>query len=178
MIYSDDHGRTWRLGGAVPAVGIDEPQVVELADGSLMMNMRSSYGNLRVVSFSNDSGQTWGQVWHDKDLLDPPCQASLIRYTQRPGYTKNRLLFSNPPHSNDQRVGLTVRVSYDEGATWAVSKRICAGGSDYSCLVVLPDMTLGCLYERGGGKNPEDGRLRITFARFSLGWLTDGADHP
>lgn len=144
-----------------------------------MMNMRSSYGNLRVVSFSKDGGQTWGQVWHDKTLLESPCQASLIRYTQRPRYTKNRLLFSNPPTSKE-RVNLTVRLSYDEGATWAVSKRICDGRSGYSCLVVLPDMTIGCLYERGENNDPNERRSfwKITFARFSLDWLTDGTDNP
>jgi sialidase-1 len=176
VIYSDDHGRTWKLGGEVPAVGVDEPQVVELEDGSLMMNMRPSYGNLRVVSFSKDGGETWGQVWHDRALPDPPCQASLIRYTRRPGSTRNRLLFSNPP-SSKERVNLTVRLSYDEGETWAVSKRICNAGSGYSCLVALPDMTIGCLYERGRDKDPKSSVGKITFARFSLDWLTDGADH-
>ena len=43
-IYSDDHGATWRLGGAVPSLKIDEAQVVELADGSILMNSRSHFG--------------------------------------------------------------------------------------------------------------------------------------
>jgi sialidase-1 len=40
VIYSDDHGATWRLGGAVPSLKIDEPQVVELADGLVLMKSR------------------------------------------------------------------------------------------------------------------------------------------
>lgn len=39
VIYSDDHGNTWQLGGTVPALKVDEAQVVELAGGSVMMNM-------------------------------------------------------------------------------------------------------------------------------------------
>jgi len=67
---------------------------------------------------------------------------------------------------------MTVRLSYDEGKTWAVSKLIHPGPSAYSCLVVLPDKTIGCLYE--GGQTHR--REWIRLARFSLEWLTDGGD--
>ena len=67
---------------------------------------------------------------------------------------------------------MTVRVSYDEGKTWPVAKLLNAGPSGYSCLTVLPDMKIGCLYERGDRYSTE----KTTFARFSLEWLTDGAD--
>jgi len=43
------------------------------------------------------------------------------------------------------------------------------GSFAYCCLTVLSDMTLGCLYET-------DNYRRICFARFTLEWLTDGAD--
>jgi len=176
VIYSDDHGRSWELGGVVPALKIDEPQVAELDDGSIMMNMRSHFGKgLRAVSLSKDGGQSWGEIWHEKALIEPDCQASFLRYTRRPRNRKNRLLFSNPASNkkNDAgRVNMTVRLSYDEGKTWPVSKQIYSGPSAYSCLTVMPDMTLGCLYERGNKKLYEE----ITFARFSLEWLTDGTD--
>jgi sialidase-1 len=42
------------------------------------------------------------------------------------------------------------------------------GPAAYSCLTVLPDRTVGCLYERGD-KSPYE---TITFARFPLEWLT------
>ena len=62
--------------------------------------------------------------------------------------------------------------SYDEGTTWPVSRLIYDGPSAYSCLVVLRDRTIGLLYERGA-ESPYD---RITFTRFTLGWLTNGED--
>ncbi len=62
---------------------------------------------------------------------------------------------------------MTVRASCDDGRTWPVSKQIYAGGGAYSCLVVLPDGHIGCLYEA-------DDYNRIVFAWFSLDWLTDG----
>ena len=40
VIYSDDHGMTWRVGGVVPAVGVDEPQVVELTASITPMGQR------------------------------------------------------------------------------------------------------------------------------------------
>jgi len=43
----------------------------------------------------------------------------------------------------------------------------------YSSLVVLPDMALGLLFERGD-RSPYE---RIVFARLTLEWLTEGKDH-
>ena len=96
--------------------------------------------------------------------------ASFIRFTDQRTYAKSRLLFSNP--ASTKREKMTVRISYDEGKSWAVSKLLNAGPSAYSALAVLPDMTLGCLYERGDSSAYK----KITFARFSLEWLTDGED--
>ena len=40
VIYSDDHGATWKRGGTV-AGGVNECQVAELSDGTLLLNMRN-----------------------------------------------------------------------------------------------------------------------------------------
>ena len=173
VIYSDDHGKTWQLGaGAGPAT--NECQVVELADGRLMLNMRNNHGKgCRAVATSRDGGETWSELSHDYALIEPRCQASFIRYTSRPGgHAKNRLLFSNPAHKK-KRVNMTVRLSYDEGKSWAISKVVYPGPSAYSCLTVLRDGSIGLLYENGKDIPYE----RITFARFNLEWLTDGLDH-
>jgi sialidase-1 len=171
VIYSDDHGENWRLGGSTEAK-TDEDQMVELTDGTLMLNIRNyrEKGH-RGISLSQDGGMTWSKVTSDPTLVEPVCQASLIRYTLSPAYSKNRLLFSNPATQN-QRIRMTVRLSYDEGNTWPVAKLLNAGPSGYSCLTVLSDMQIGCLYERGEHSSTE----KVTFARFSLEWLTDGTD--
>lgn len=169
--FSDDHGKTWHIGGAV-APKTNECQVVELVDGSLMINMRSNRGkHRRLVATSKDGGKTWNNVHDDPTLIEPVCQASFIRYTSvRDGYAKNRLLFANP--ASTKRENMTVRLSYDEGKTWPVSKVLHAGPAAYSCLAVLPDGAIGLLYERGK-KNAYEA---IAFARFNLEWLTDGKD--
>jgi len=173
VIYSDDHGKTWRLGGSTEG-NTDENQIVELEDGTLLLNIRNyrEKGH-RGLSMSKDGGLTWSTVTSDPTLIEPVCQASFIRYTESPPSLKNRLLFSNPA-SQAERIKMTVRVSYDEGKTWPVAKLVNPGPSGYSCLTVLPGMKIGCLYERGDRSSID----KVTFARFSLEWLTDGADAP
>lgn len=173
VIYSDDNGRTWRLGGRTPTDQVNECEAVELADGRLLLNMRNydRERKSRAISVSGDAGLTWSAVTHDEALIEPICQASIRRYSHVKTDKRNRILFSNPA-SRDKRERLTVRLSYDECKTWPVAKTINAGASAYSCLAVLPDKTIMCLYERGE-KSPYE---RITLARFNLAWLTDGED--
>ena len=172
IVYSDDQGKTWQLSAGV-APRTNECQVVELVDGRLMMNMRNGYGKgRRAVATSEDGGRTWSEMTHDSTLVDPVCQGSFIRYTaQRDGYARNRLLFANAAHEKE-RVNMTVRLSYDEGETWPVSKQIYPGPSAYSCMTVLQDGTIGLLYENGKNEPYE----KLTLARFNLQWLTDGKD--
>ena len=167
VIYSDDHGQTWKLGGSTD-FAMNECAVVELPDGSLMLNSRSYRGkSRRGISFSKDGGQTWEPTSDDPTLVESVCQASLIRYSW-PDSGKSRLIFSNPavPKGRDH---VTVRLSYDEGKTWPVSKLICEGSSIYSSLARLPDDDVGLLYER-------DDYKKIVFTRLSLACLTDGKD--
>ena len=170
-IYSDDGGKTWLLGGTEPGGFTNESTIVELMDGSLYLNMRSYKGDRRrQVSFSRDGGLTWTEAVADQALIEPRCQGSAIRYTMRPQFDKNRILFANP--ASEKRDRMTVRVSYDEAKTWKVSRRVYDGPSAYSDLAVLPDYKVGLLYERGE-KSPYE---TITFASMTLGWLTDGQD--
>lgn len=161
VIYSDDQGRTWAIGG-VADDHTDESQVVELSDGTLLLNMRSYAGkNRRAVARSRDGGLSWSKVEFDEALIEPVCQASLL------SYSKEVLLFSNPAAKTREQ--MTVRLSRDDGRTWPVHRLLHAGPSAYSCLTVLRDRTMGCLYERGYLR-PYD---EIVFARFNMEWLTE-----
>ena len=174
VIYSDDHGKTWKLGGTVPDPQTSEAEVGELTDGTLLMNIRNwppTPAHRRAVSLSTDGGLTWSRPYHDQALVTPHCQGSIVRYTAQPRFARNRILFSNPASTKD-RMRMTVRLSYDEGKTWLAGKLIHPGPSAYSCLAVLPDTSVVCLYE-GGRRHRREG---LTLARFTLEWLTDGAD--
>lgn len=169
IIYSDDHGQSWKLGGTV-GEDTDESSVVELADGSLMINMRSNKGrNRREIAMSKDGGLTWSQSRFDAALIEPVCQAGFLRLSDELDHLPRGLLFSNPAAT--ERVRMTVRLSYDEGKSWPVSRLVHEGPSAYSSLAILPDGTIGLLYE-GGEEHPYES---ITFARFNIEWLTNGA---
>ncbi|MEW5977457.1 MAG: sialidase family protein [Acidobacteriota bacterium] len=178
VIYSEDHGETWRAGGKTTGP-VNESQVVELADGSLLFNTRGSPH--RTVIISKDGGETWGEPHRDLALSDSElwggCQGSLIWYSRKDeGADQNRLLFANPADPR-HRFDLTVRLSYDEGKTWPVAKLLKKGTGAYSSMTVFPDGTIGIIYETGndyGGIVEYYGKL--AFARFNLEWLTDEKD--
>jgi sialidase-1 len=172
VIYSDDHGRTWQLGGVIrPAV--NECQVVELVDGTLLINLRNydRSRTTRALANSADGGITWSTVRHDPALIEPVCQASFVRYTIQPQHERNRLLFSNPAHAEPgRRQDMTVRMSEDEGATWPVSRVVWPGPAAYSCLAATSEGSIACLFE-AGEKHPYE---RIVLARFDYKWLVNG----
>lgn len=184
VFYSDDHGNHWQLGGSV-AQYTDECQVAELSGGRLMINMRNyrgqeggdpAHGKQRAIAYSHDTGQSWGALTFDSTLIEPICQASLLRYSWPGPGSRNRLIFSNPASRTD-RENLTVRLSFDEGASWPDQRVLQPGPTAYSCLTTLSDGAVGCLYEAGDA-NPYE---RIVFARFPLAWLSQGSGgnaHP
>jgi sialidase-1 len=169
-IYSDDHGKTWHLSDNEVGPGVNETQVVELSDGTLLLNMRSDdpRKQCRIGATSKDGGKAWSKPFDVRELPDTCCQGSILRYTWADGQGgKSRILFCNPVKQG--RSEGTVRVSYDEGKTWPVAKMIYKDYFGYSCLTAMSDGAIGCLFETAGcGK--------IVFQRFSLDWLTDGKD--
>ncbi len=158
--YSDDNGKTWKIGSAI-APGTDESKVIELADGTVLQNMRN--GKTRSVARSKDGGITFDNLnAHDAGLIDPTCNAGLARY--RHG-GKDVLLFTNA--ASAKRENLTVKLSRDGGRTWPESRTLHAGPAAYSTVLPLRDGTIAVLYERGDKHSVE----KITFARFDLSWI-------
>ncbi len=172
LVFSDDGGRSWRLGASSEA-GTNESQVVELTDGRLMLNMRNHPAkpeNFRMIATSADGGETLSVAYADRALIEPPAQASILRMSSASTQDRDRLLFANPASTKRER--LTVRLSYDEGRSWTVSRVLHEGPAAYSSLVVLRNRSIGLLFERGE-RSPYE---RITFARFTLEWLSEGKD--
>jgi len=119
-------------------------QMVELNDGRLMLNARSERGmKKRKVAYSEDGGQTWGDVSDEKGLLEPECQGSLIQYND------STILFCNPRHRT-RRLRGTVYASTDNGLTWPHRKIIYKEGFAYSCMSILPNGEIGILFEKDG----------------------------
>ncbi len=192
-IYSDDSGATWHAGEiAVPCteewINPNETIAVELADGRVMLNCRSeSRAHRRLVTSSQDGATNWSMPKFDDTLVEPICMAGIVRYSLAKDGGKNRILFSNPdnlsradgketPGKFRDRKNLTVKLSYNEGQAWPVSRVIEAGPSAYSDIAVSKGGTILCFYDRG--KKPGFAGDYITLARFNLEWLTDGKDTP
>lgn len=104
----------------------DENKLVELSDGSVMINSRqtSRHGD-RYVAISRDGGETWGQYYRDPQLVDPGNNASIIRAFPNAEPTDPKakiLLFSNSAHPTN-RVNGTIKLSCDDGQTWTSAKQ-------------------------------------------------------
>ncbi|WP_341840231.1 sialidase family protein [Chitinophaga caseinilytica] len=106
VIYSDDAGASWKLGGKVPQIsGLNpnESTVAELSDGRLMLNMRVGGNDYkRLASISSDGGLTWGAAYDEAMLTDPVCQGSLLSAMVKGSH---RLFFEprrHHPHEYDR----------------------------------------------------------------------------
>ena len=143
---SADHGRTWRFFGNPVGVA-DETKIIELDDGTWMLNARSwgPQGNYRrEVYLSKDRGETW-MARPDNGLLDTGANGAVLKTRLPDGRTA--LLLSNC-HS-EGRKNLTLKVSFDGGATWPKTISVRPGIAAYSDMTELPDGRIGMLYEAG-----------------------------
>ncbi|MGL4942131.1 MAG: sialidase family protein [Thermoguttaceae bacterium] len=152
ILSSRDHGETWQLGTSAHR-NTTEAQVAELADGVLMLNMRTNGARARSVAVTNDFGKTWTQhPTSGKSLVEPVCQASLLRLTRRDaGAPHDSLIFFNPK-SQTARSHMTLQVSDDDGMTWTRQLLVytprCYG---YSSIDLIDPQTLAIVYETEGG---------------------------
>lgn len=176
-IYSDDLGKTWKMGTLVadnsPAIkNPNESVLAELNDGRVIINIRSgSKRHLRAVATSPDGISQWSQPVFDTALFDPVCMAGMIRWTpparlfnkkvnrQAKKTTDTWLAFSNPDSrdiAKHPRKNLTLKLSPDGGKTWPVAQVINPGASGYSDLAQDQKGNIYCLYEtntKGKGWN-------------------------
>lgn len=156
IMWSQNHGQSWHV--ANPAFhNTLECSVVQLSDGSLMLNMREKGNrgrhadchNGRVVAVSKDLGQTWRQ--HPTSfgaLTEPTCMASLYK-PELQNSSRPVLLFFNP-NSTLYRHNHTLKVSFDDGNTWpsAFWKNLDEWiGNGYSCITTVDEKTIGIIFE-------------------------------
>src|SRR5690554_4275127 len=144
IIYSDDKGATWHIGGR--SEGGNESTVAELSDGRLLLNMRNS-SPFRTVAYSSDGGESWTASRQDYALPDPRCQASILNTSINGAHL---LFFSNAAGST--RSNMTLRQSSDDGTMWEGSHLVYSGPSAYSDIVMVNENEIGILYERGYNK--------------------------
>ena len=141
IIYSKDHGKTWTVSN-MAVDHVCEDQVVEVSPGVLMLNMRNhgSQDRTRKVYVSSDLGKTWTPHASNDVLIEPVCQASVLK-------AGNTLLFANPASTKTRNM-FTIKASDDNGETWPRELLLDEeGGWGYSCMAMIDNETVGILYE-------------------------------
>jgi len=162
-LYSDDHGKTWQRGDMVPGPG-DENQLVELAGGRILMDIRQNSGGHRWMSASSDGGKTWSKP-RPGNPVSPVCCAIERLTSKAAGDARDRILWTGP--KGPDRKNLVLRVSYDEGQTFKNERLISPQFAAYSDLTILKDKSVGVFWERG----VEQGYQFLTFTRFDLSFI-------
>ena len=171
-VYSDDHGKTWQA-GTPTGTGMDENKVVELSDGSLMLNSRASDGSgFRKVARSTDGGQTWSEPATDKNLPDSVDNAQIIRAFPNAAPNDPRakvLLLSHSPNPKPwSRDRGTISMSCDDGASWTTSKVFHEPFVGYTTIAVQSDGSIGLLSEDAHDGANYGG---IWYRNFTMNWL-------
>lgn len=117
---SDDNGRTWRAGNEVSnpdRVIHQEPGVVELSDGKLMMFIRTDAG-VQYKAYSADEGDNWSAS-EPSGLYSPQSPASIVKV---PHSKKQLLVWNNNNGDNPiikgKRTPLQLAVSSDDMVSW------------------------------------------------------------
>ena len=173
-VYSDDHGQTWQAGKPT-GTGMDENKVVELSDGSLMLNSRASDGTgFRKVATSTDGGQTWSEPVSDKNLPDSVDNAQIIRAFPNAAPDDPRakvLLLSHSPNPKPwSRDRGTISMSCDDGASWATGKVFHEPFVGYTTIAVQSDGSIGLLSEDASDGASYGG---IWYRNFTMSWVGD-----
>ncbi len=168
MLYSDDHGLTWKSGNMAgqTMVAGGETSVAQLSDGSLLLNSRAVSGNNRLSARSTDGGVSWSNLQVEKSLLDALCEGSLLAVN----FNNSKMLFLSSVEATT-RTNLTIKVSKDDGSSWN-SKLVVDKVNPftaYSDLSIINSQQAGVLYEAGKSSLYES----IRFKTFMLSDLSD-----
>jgi sialidase-1 len=165
-IFSEDGGRTWQRGACVPGTPehANEDQVVELADGRLLLDFRQEGSTHRWLATSSDGGRTWSEPYPGP-AVSPVCCAIERLTLKSAGDDADRIIWTGP--RGPGRIDLVLRVSGDEGRTFPCERLVAAGSAAYSDMERLPDGRIALLWER-------DNYGFISFTAIDRAFATEG----
>lgn len=197
VVYSDDNGKTWKrcdTDGYGYINNVDEAQLIELEDGTVMSFGRQTENGPTPVSYSPDGGESWS-VQRKTELTSVKCQKSVItypmdstdpRFAYCEGMTEGKqyVLSSHPsgtpenPNARSNGVISLGEVQEDNTIRWIAERRLEMNNTvpdkdgnakyfAYSCLTVLEDGTIGILAEAQSYNY-------AAFGTFNLEWIFKG----
>ena len=173
--YSDDNGKTWKQSSTSQQgkkVIFQEPGIVELKDGRLMMFCRAS-GGFQQVCYSEDQGDTWSP-FKASNIASPVSPATIERIPQ----TGDLILVWNnheniAPELRGRRTPYNVALSRDEGKTWEHIKTLENDPNGWYCYTALTFIGDHVLLGHCAGDRRTGGLNLTQITRFSLDWLYD-----
>jgi sialidase-1 len=173
---SDDEGKSWReadTSWALPArtaTGLQEPGVVELADGRLFSWMRTDQG-AQFGSYSTDGGKSWSSP-EATALSSPASPASIKRLPGSPDllavYNDHSGRF---PFPKGKRTPLVAAISTDGGKTWPRRKLVESDPDGCFCYTAIHFTEDAVLLAYCAGDAKIGGLNRLRIRRVTLDWL-------
>jgi Neuraminidase (sialidase) len=137
--YTDDNGKTWHSSAKVPNttdIITQEPGLIEMKDGRIMMYIRAS-GGFQQLSFSSDRGETWSHI-ETSNIPSPVSPATIEKIPETNDWL---LVWNNNDGSNPDIIGkrtpLTTAISKDEGKTWVSIKNINTDPDEWYCYIAI-----------------------------------------
>lgn len=172
--YSDDQGASWKSSSAIPnnsQIITQEPGLIELKDGQIMMFIRAS-GGVQQLSYSSDKGASWSHI-EPSNIASPLSPASIKRI---PGTSDLLLVWNNndgsQPQTKDKRTPLTVAISKDDGKTWINTRNIETDPDGWYCYIAIHFTKKDVLLGYCAGSQAKKTHLSVTnVKRFSQKWL-------
>ena len=185
IIYSDDHGKTWHMGGGVndnrtlyDGTVVDsstmsnyyaqntEASVVQLNNGDLKLFMRGLTDDLQVAT-SHDGGLTWDNNVERYDVPDVYVQMAATHTVQN-GKEYILLANANGPGRKNGYIRVA-RVEEDGQLTWLHHHLIQEGEYAYNSLQQIGPDEFGLLYEHHA---PGGVPYTLSFKKFNWDFLT------
>jgi len=180
MCYlSDDDGRNWRrsqdsfkgYGPNGQRIIMQEPGVIELKNGRLMMFIRTNAGS-QYICYSGDGGESWSKA-KPSNLISPLSPASIKRIP----WTGDLISVWND-HSGihrypaDRRTPLCAAVSRDDGNSWSKSRIIEGNPDGWYCYTAITFVQDRALLAYCAGDKEVGGLNRLKVLALSRDWLT------
>lgn len=171
--FSDDRGQTWRQSKTAQQGDkrtFQEPGVVELKDGRLMMFCRTPHGS-QYVAYSEDQGDTWTDL-APSNIISPVSPASIERI---PSTGDLLLVWNNhedvSAEHRGKRTPFNVAISKDEGRTWQGVKTLEDDPNGWYCYTAVAFVGDHVLLAHCAGDRRTGGLNTTQVTRFPIAWL-------
>ena len=171
--FSDDTGKTWTQSKTQQRgdmLTLQEPGLIELKDGRLMMFCRTPHGS-QYVAYSKDQGDTWTE-FEPSNMISPVSPATIERI---PSTGDLLLVYNNhenvQPQYKGKRTPLHCAISQDEGKTWKHVQTLEDDPHGWYCYTAMDFVGDHVLLGHCAGDRRTGGLNFTQITRIPISWL-------